>query len=131
MKRYIQRLENYNKQLNFCINVCKLCQESSNSILARPALINTYELTFELAWKVLKDYLKDEKGIEVLSPKESIKKAYEQEIITNQDLWLEMLEARNSATHEYSDDRIELIYKNIINLYINEFIHLRNYFGDK
>ena len=42
-----------------------------------------------------------------------------------------MLEARNSATHEYSDDRIELIYKNIINLYINEFIYLRNYFGDK
>lgn len=131
MKRYIQRLENFNKQLNFCINICKLCQESSDSILTRPALINTYELTFELAWKVLKDYLKDEKGIEVLSPKESIKKAYDQAIIVNQDLWIEMLEARNSATHEYSEDKVELIYKNIINSYINEFIYLRNYFSDK
>lgn len=42
----------------------------------RAGLIHFFEMSFELAWKVLKDYL-EEKGFTVASPRDAIKQAFQ------------------------------------------------------
>lgn len=54
-------------------------------------MIQTYEFTFELAWKTLKDYL-EEKGVIVKFPRDTIKEAFRYELIEDGELWLDMLQ---------------------------------------
>jgi nucleotidyltransferase substrate binding protein (TIGR01987 family) len=51
----------------------------------------------------LKDKLTFE-GYEVNSPRETIKKAFEMELLTDVDGWLDALGSRNLFSHTYEDD---------------------------
>ncbi|WP_342774217.1 nucleotidyltransferase substrate binding protein [Aquibacillus sediminis] len=55
-------------------------KESISTELERAGIIQFFETTFELAWKVLKDYLEAE-GYVAKSPRDSIKQAFQAEII--------------------------------------------------
>ncbi|MEE9372259.1 MAG: HI0074 family nucleotidyltransferase substrate-binding subunit [Saprospiraceae bacterium] len=64
--------------------------------------IKRFEFNWELAWKAIKRYL-DYEGSPCYSPRECIKKAFEFHLITNEPLWLEMLEMRNLSSHIYDE----------------------------
>lgn len=83
------------------------------------ALIQSFEVCFELAWKVLKDYL-NSNGINVYLPKEVIKKAFSAEVIKDGQIWIDMLNARNSTSYEYNLDKIQAIISNISAVYFDE-----------
>jgi nucleotidyltransferase substrate binding protein (TIGR01987 family) len=55
--------------------------------LEKAGVIQIYQFTFELAWKTLKDYL-DEKAVLVKFPRDTIKEAFQYEIIENGDIRL-------------------------------------------
>jgi len=95
--RWLQRLQNLNKAFQRLENACAQTEYNELEIAG---LVQTYEFTFELCWKTLKDRLTFE-GYVVNSPREVIKKAFEMELLTNVDQWLEALEARNIFTHTY------------------------------
>ena len=98
--RWRQRLQNLNKAFKRLEDACD--QDEYNE-LEIAGLIQTYEFTFELCWKTLKDKLTFE-GYEVNSPREVIKKAFEMELITDVDQWMEALESRNLFTHTYEEE---------------------------
>ena len=83
------------------------------------ALIQSFEICFELAWKVLKDYLQ-QKGINSLLPKDVIKEAFSTEIIKNGQVWIDMINTRSSTSHEYNIDKVNVIIKNISSNYYEE-----------
>ena len=62
--------------------------------------IKRFEFTWELAWKTIKRHL-DYEGSPCFSPRECIKRAFEFQLIKNEQLWLEMLEVRNLTSHVY------------------------------
>ena len=66
------------------------------------ALVKSLEMTFELAWKTMKDYLKFN-GIDVKLPREVIKQAYANDIIVDGQMWIDMLENRNVMAHVYDE----------------------------
>lgn len=103
MSRLDERLENFDR----AFEIYKLAVDAfkQDDVLTHMALVQAYEVCFELAWKVLKDYL-NEQGVEVYLPKQVIKEAFAHEIISNGQLWINMLEARNSTSHEYKMDKI-------------------------
>jgi len=113
--RFKQRFENYEKSF-------KLLQEAlslqSPTVIEKAGSIQFFETTFELAWKLLKDYL-NYVGYDVKSPRESIKTAYSIEIIENGDLWIEALMDRNLTTHTYDEKIAEEIYEKIKNTYFS------------
>lgn len=74
--------------------------------LERAGIIQFFEITFELSWKVLKDYL-EAQGYMVRSPRESIKQAYQMEIVTDGHTWMEALSRRNQTTHTYDEQVAE------------------------
>jgi nucleotidyltransferase substrate binding protein (TIGR01987 family) len=64
-------------------------------------IIQSFEFTFELSWKTLKDFL-ESKGSDVLFARDVIKEAFAKNVIKNGHLWLEMLEKRNVLSHTYN-----------------------------
>lgn len=114
MSRLDQRIENFNRAFYILSEAVK--SYKSSEVLTHMALIQSFEVTFELAWKVLKDYLAI-KGIDVYTPKDVIKEAFSSEILHDGQVWIDMLKDRNSGSHEYNIDRVSAILKNICNVY--------------
>ena len=80
-----------------------IAQYDEANDLMRDGLIQRFEFTFELAWKTLKEVFEDEGLIGLNSPKRVLREAFASEIISNQELWLSMLDDRNSTTHIYNE----------------------------
>jgi len=70
------------------------------------ATAQTFNLTFDLAWKVMKDIIVIDFGIADFatgSPRETLRTAYSVDLIKD-DAWLEMLHVRNTLIHDYDGD---------------------------
>jgi nucleotidyltransferase substrate binding protein (TIGR01987 family) len=59
-----------------------------------------FEVALEYAWTYLKE-LAESEGLEVTSPKDAIRKAGQIGVISDVEMWLKFLEARNIAVHDY------------------------------
>ena len=65
--RWKQRFQNYEKAFKRLSRAIEVVKSAPDDDLLQSGLVQTYEYTFELAWKTLKDYLTLE-GFEVRSP---------------------------------------------------------------
>lgn len=114
--RWKQRFENFDKSY-------KLLKKYSNkpitTELERAGIIQFFEMTFELAWKVLKDYLESE-GYTVKSPRETVKQAFQIGLIDNGHVWIDALSNRNLTTHTYDDELANKMTNEILSAYIPE-----------
>lgn len=72
-------------------------------------IVKRFEFTYEMSWKALKRYL-DFLGFEVKSPRMTFKEAYSQGIITDEAVWLDMIEQRNLSSHVYDESEIMGIF---------------------
>ncbi len=75
-------------------------------------IIQSFEFTFELSWKTMKDYL-EAQGVVCSFPREVIKQAFHYQLISDGKTWLEMLSRRNQLAHTY-DEKMALEAYNII-----------------
>ena len=74
------------------------------------------ELCYKLAWKLIKAYLEAE-GLVCNSPRFSFKAAFQNGLIENELLWLQMIDDRNELTHIYSEVESRDIYDRIRTMY--------------
>jgi len=98
--RWQQRFSQYKKAfllLQDAIDIDK------PSVVERAGLIQFFEMAFELAWKLLKDYQESE-GFIVKSPRDAIKQAFQANIISQGHDWIDALEDRNLTTHTYNEN---------------------------
>jgi len=70
--RWIQRFNNYEKALGNLIEAIELSKQRELSKLEKQGLIQAFEFSFELSWKVIKDYLQYMQ-VDVKFPREVIK----------------------------------------------------------
>lgn len=114
--RWKQRFENFNKSF---ILLDKYSKKEELSELEQAGIIQFFEMTFELAWKVLKDYLEAE-GYIVKSPRETIKQAFQIQLINDGHIWMEALAVMNLTTHTYDEKLVNKLINDIINIYFPE-----------
>ena len=90
-------------------------------------IIDKFFLQFELSWKVLKELLSYEgRGVAKSgSPREILKAAYATYDYIDEDIWLEMLRARNDMTHIYNGEAARQMVKVILEKYIPVFVEMR------
>ena len=82
-----------------------------------------FGITFELAWKVMKDILVQHYGITNFvagSPKEVLRQAFKAELIDDQE-WVEMLRVRSELAHDYDESVIREHCGTIVGKYIDLF----------
>ena len=82
---------------------------SPKNDISRDSAIKRFELCFDLAWKTIKLYAK-EQGQECYSPRECFKTAFQLRLIEHDEKWLKMLDDRNTATHLYKEVYAEEVY---------------------
>jgi nucleotidyltransferase substrate binding protein (TIGR01987 family) len=110
--RWKQRFQNFEKSFLLLQKSLKIVEPNETE---RAGIIQFYEITFELSWKVMKDFL-ESIGIDSQGPKGVLKNAFKEEIIENGQTWLEALEDRNLTVHTYDEffaSNIELKIRNI------------------
>ena len=124
-RRWHQRFENLQRAL-------KQLQAAITAHDARPddeliviALIKTYEFSFELSWKTLKDLLAWN-GLDVRLPREVLKQSFATGLIENGQTWIDMLEQRNLMAHTYDQARAQQAAALICERYWPELQGLHN-----
>jgi nucleotidyltransferase substrate binding protein (TIGR01987 family) len=121
--RWVQRFENYKQALSNLSETIDCIQKEGNSKIYTMALIQAFEMTFELGWKILKDYL-EYSGIMVNTPRDSIKEAFKMNFINDGQGWIEMMEARNKTVHTYKEEFAKGLCNDILTNYFNMFNEL-------
>ena len=101
--RWEQRFQNFEASLR---ELHEAVEKTEYSTLERAGLIQLFEVSFELAWKTLKDMLFYE-GYNVNSPKSTLKQAFASGIIADGELWLKALDGRNLLSHTYDNELAE------------------------
>jgi nucleotidyltransferase substrate binding protein (TIGR01987 family) len=86
--RWQQRFTNYTKAFNLLQTAVN---QETPDLLQLAGIVQTFEFTFELGWKTIKDYLASE-GIDTTTPREVIKQAFAYNIIGDGEVWLDALE---------------------------------------
>ena len=112
--RWMQRYDNYHRACKRILEVTESGIEPGKlSELEMEGLIQRFEYTFELGWKVLQDLLKY-KGYEFMQgPNGTLKKAFEDGVIENHDGWRRMAMARVTTSHTYNEGEAEEVARQI------------------
>lgn len=101
-QRWRQRLESFGAAL---ARLDEACEQDTYTNLERAGLIKTFEFTYELGWKVLKELLYYE-GQDLSSPRAVIRKSFEFGFFGEDDCetYLDALGKRDLLSHTYRDD---------------------------
>ena len=83
--------------------------QEPQTVANRDSAIKRFELTFELAWKSAKTYLGNQ-GIVCRSPRDCFAEAFRLGLVSDNPLWLKMIEDRNLSVHTYNEKLAEDIY---------------------
>ena len=112
--RWKQRFNNFVSSMRQMQKAVALTEDHELSDLEKQGLIHNYETTFELAWKVVKDYLEEQGADFEKTPRGTIRAAFRDGIIKDGELWMEMLVARNRTTHTYNEEILDTLYDQIV-----------------
>ena len=105
-EKYNRNIESLGKTLS---QLERALQEPGNPIV-RDASIQRFEFSYELCWKTLKIYLEEMHGIRAVSPRLVFKEAFALDLLENEDIFIEMIESRNTLSHTYNEDQAQSIY---------------------
>jgi nucleotidyltransferase substrate binding protein (TIGR01987 family) len=121
--RWKQRFNQFNKAFSLLASAIKVEKPSE---LERAGLIQFFEMSFELGWKLLKDYLENE-GFDIKSPREAVKQAFQSEIIQDGNAWIMALEDRNLITHTYQEQTALAVEQKIRQTYYPLLLQLQQH----
>lgn len=118
--RWKQRFSNFTKAFNKLSEI-ELDVGNKLSDIEKEGFIQRFEFTHELAWNVMKDFLK-EKGFQgIIGSKDATKLAFQNELIENGQVWMDMIDSRNQTVHTYNDEILEIQFDKIKNIYCQNF----------
>lgn len=81
--------------------------------ITRDSALLRFQLCFELAWKAIKTYAKDE-GVECFSPKSCFQTAFQLGLVDYDEEWAEMINDRNLIVHLYEEKMADKIYGRLL-----------------
>lgn len=125
--RWIYRFDNFNRALNLLREALLIMDDRNLNQLELEGVIQRFEYTWELTWKVLKDYL-EFKGIifETITPTDVLKTAIAANLIYDGETWMEALDARNKMSHTYNFKKFEQVIVDVKYKYFPLLISLKS-----
>ena len=116
-----------------CLSVLEQADRelAAKNEIYRMGIIGQFNLTFELAWKSLKETLELYGVAEAAtgSPREIFKAAYKLGWLKDEKVWLDMLKKRNVAIHVYDEERALTVMEMVFSTYIAALQDLREELG--
>jgi nucleotidyltransferase substrate binding protein (TIGR01987 family) len=102
--RWRQRFQNYQKALGQLVSALSQYDEHAESLI-KDGILQRFEFTHELAWKVLKDYLEYEGHQGITGSRSASRLAFSLGLVSDGQVWMDMIESRNRTVHTY-DERV-------------------------
>jgi len=122
--RWKQRFQNYKKALLQLNEAVEAYDEKSPNII-KEGVLQRFEFTHELAWKVLKDYLEYEGHQNITGSRTATRLAFNIGLIQDGQLWMDMIESRNKTVHAYDASILETEFSKVRESYNACFIQLK------
>jgi nucleotidyltransferase substrate binding protein (TIGR01987 family) len=102
------------------------------SDLEKEGAVHRFELALELAWKILKDYLEYAgTAVKPVTPRSVIKEAFTAQILTDGQVWIDMLNHRNLLSHTYDESTYEEAVLAIRDRYLPAIIELHRWLKEE
>jgi nucleotidyltransferase substrate binding protein (TIGR01987 family) len=102
--RWKQRYQNYLKALSQLTSALLVHDETAESLI-KDGILQRFEFTHELSWKVMKDYLQYEGHQGITGSRSASRLAFSLGLIVDGQVWMDMIESRNRTVHTY-DERV-------------------------
>lgn len=119
--RWKQRFENFE---NAFFRFKEAVDEQGNTTdeLIKAGIIQRFEFTHELSWKVMKDFLIFEGIQNIIGSRSAVREALNKDLITNGEVWMDMIETRNITVHASDEKILNIEFHKITNQYF-ELLH--------
>ena len=118
--RWKQRFTNFEKaflQLKQAVD----SYDDHAEALIKEGIIQRFEFTHELAWKVMKDYLEYEGYQNITGSRSATRGFFNLDLITDGQTWMDMIESRNKTVHTYHENILQQEYSKVIGSYYQCF----------
>ena len=125
-EKFIRRFESFKNSLD---SLAEARQRDLSDSFVLSGTSAKFSITFDLAWKVMKDILVQYyaiTGFVTGSPREVLKQSFQAKLITG-DEWIDMLKIRNQLAHDYDGVIVKEHCEIIVTTYIDKFYE----FGEK
>jgi len=97
-----------------------MVQEGVQSYTSRPlsnmekqGFIKSFEFTYELAWNLMRDYSLYQGHQEIRGSRDAIRLALSMDLISDGEIWMDMLECCYITSHTYDENTAEEIMQKI------------------
>ena len=120
----------YRRFLSFCKSLDALAEARQRDLTDSFVLSGTsakFSITFDLAWKVMKDILIQYYAITGFvsgSPREVLREAFKANLISD-EAWMNMLKVRNELTHDYDCEIVKTNCNTIVENILIYFMILK------
>jgi len=128
--RWKQRFSNYTRAFQYLTEAVVLSQQRELSALEQQGLIQSFEFTHELAWKMLKDYLEYQGVSNIVGSRDASRVAFQNALIQDGEVWMQMIAARYQTSHTYNLKVTQSVVESILNRFYPAFNQLVGKFGD-
>ena len=117
-----QRFEHFVNAFKQLRNAKKITSEREFTELELQGVIQAFEVSQELSWKVMKDFLEEQGKTDLFGSKNAVREAFNVGLISDGDIWLDMIKSRNVTSHIYDKSEVKVILETILNTYFPVFI---------
>ncbi len=119
-----------NKNLISQLDELQILENVLDEII-KEGLIQRFEYTHELAWNVMKDYAEYQGNYEIGGSRDATREAFQLQLISNGQIWMDMIISRNKSSHTYNEATANEIYSKIISEYYPEFLKFKKIMDEK
>lgn len=119
--RWLQRLDSFKRARQQLQSAVDLNQIRPLSELEKQGLIQAFEFTHELAWNVMKDYLRSLGSDALIASRDSTRAAFKAALIEDGESWMDMIVSRNLSFHTYNRDTANALVQKIAYGYASLF----------
>ena len=126
LPKWLERLSTFKNAIARMAEVVELSKQRTLNQFERDSLIKRFEFTYEMAWKLMMSFEKENGVTELLGSKDVVRTAFSMSLIDNGEAWLEMIDDRNKTSHLYDEEMAADIIDDIIHTYNPLFVELQN-----
>lgn len=119
--RWKQHFDNYQKAVGYLKDESEKYANTDIDVIKK-GIIQSFEITHELAWKLMQDILKWEGEVGLYCSKAASRLAFNRGLISHGEIWLEMVNSRNITVHTYDENVLTEEFNKIIKDYLPLFI---------
>ncbi len=125
--RWKQRFQNFDRAFVLLRDALENGPDTLNQ-LEKEGVIQRFEFSFELAWKTLKDFMEQDGFVfATITPRQVLKDAFAAKILSDGQVWIDMLDHRNLPSHTYNLAKFEEAVKAVHERYLDAFDKLHEF----